>query len=215
MRLLIVPHAPTDWNATGRYQGHSDTSLSELGRRQANRLARRLQFERIDSVYSSDLRRAVETVRTICEPRQLQWCCDHRLRELHFGAWEGLTYAEVQERHAQALKAWEADPLQIAPPGGETLAHLSARIGAFLADVAQPTQLCSDEVTDPDRTALIVAHRGSLRVLLCLALGLPPEIRWRFRIESASLSALNLDPKGGVLLALNDVNHLREFAHAS
>jgi broad specificity phosphatase PhoE len=206
MRLLIVPHAPTDWNAAGRYQGHSDTTLSELGRRQARVLARRLKLERIDAVYSSDLRRAVETVTAICEPRRLTWRCDARLRELHFGAWEGLTYAEVQGHYAQALTAWEADPLLMAPPGGETLAQLAARVETFLAGL--------ENVSDPDCTALVVAHRGSLRALLCLALGLPPEVRWRFRIEPASLSALTLDPKGAVLHGLNDINHLREFAHA-
>jgi broad specificity phosphatase PhoE len=206
MRLLIVPHAPTDWNAAGRYQGHSDTTLSERGRRQAGLLARRLKFERINAVYASDLRRAVETVSAICEPRCLEWRCDGRLRELNFGAWEGLTYAEVQDRYAQALTAWEAEPLGTAPPGGETLAQLAGRVEAFLAGL--------DDVSDPDWTALLVAHRGSLRVLLCLALGLPPEVRWRFRIEPASLSAVSLDPRGGVLTSLNDMNHLLEFAHA-
>jgi len=130
---------------------------------------------------------------------------DARLRELHFGAWEGLTYDEVQRGYADTLTAWEADPVRTAPPGGETLAQLGERVGAVLAELSdQPSS---------ERTVLLVAHRGSLRVLLCLALGRPLEARWQFRLEPASLSELSLDP-GLSLTYLNDTHHLREAAHA-
>jgi alpha-ribazole phosphatase len=205
MRLLLAPHAPTDWNAAGRYQGHSDTALSAVGRKQAAQLADRLARERIDEVIASDLRRAVETARAVSEPRDLPLRIDSRVRELNFGGWEGLTYEEVRQNHAEALKAWEADPVRKAPPQGETLAQMAARVRAFLGDF-------SDEIGS-DRTVLVVAHRGSLRVLLCLALGLPPAARWQFHLEPASLSELNLYSKGAVLICLNDVHHLPEAAH--
>jgi broad specificity phosphatase PhoE len=205
MRLLLAPHAPTDWNAVGRYQGHTDTTLSAVGRRQAALLADRLANQRIDEVHSSDLRRALETASAVCEPRRLPLRFDARLRELHFGAWEGLTYGEVQTRYAEPMNAWETDPLRTAPPGGETLAQLATRVGAFLSEL-------TDE-PGTEKTKLVVAHRGSLRVLVCLALDLPPEIRSRFHLVPASLSELNIDSKGAVLTSLNDVHHLRETAH--
>jgi alpha-ribazole phosphatase len=206
MRLLLAPHAPTDWNAVGRYQGHSDTALSDIGRQQAALLAARLDDERIDEVHASDLRRAQETASFVYVSRSIPCRTDPRLRELHFGAWEGMSHDEVQHRYADALIAWQADPLRTPPPGGETLAQLADRIGGFLSDVG-------GERND-QRTMLVVAHRGSLRVLVCLALGLPPTARWQFRLESASLSELNLYSEGALLNYLNDTHHLKEAAHA-
>jgi alpha-ribazole phosphatase len=205
MRLLLARHAPTDWNSEGRYQGQRDIELGPRGRRLAGLLARRLAAERIDHVHCSDLRRAHETASIVSEKRGLSVVADARLRELCFGAWEGLSHDEIRRRYPQELAAWEADPLRVAPAGGETLAQLAERVGAFLADRTRDA--------GPDRTVLVVGHRGSLQVLLCLALGLPVEFRWKFWIAPASLSELRLDAGVGVLNFLNDTHHLQEADH--
>lgn len=206
MRLLLAPHAPTEWNAEGRYQGHSDLPLGRAGHRQAALLAQRLDAEQIHEVHVSDLRRARDTAGAVICSRHLGMRPEPRLRELHFGAWEGLTYEEVRKGHPHALAAWEADALLTAPPGGETLAELAGRVGAFLADLTAAAR--------SERPVLVVAHRGSLRVLLCLALGLSPNAWWQFRLEPASVSELDFFSKGAVLNFLNDTHHLREVAHA-
>jgi alpha-ribazole phosphatase len=206
MRLLLARHAPTDWNSQGRYQGHQDVALGAAGRQQAARLAARLAAERIDQVHASDLRRAWETARAVSEIHRAPLLPDRRLRELSLGAWEGLTRDEVRQKYPEALAAWEADYWQTPPPGGETLAELAERVGTFFAS------LKADAASD--RTVLVVGHNGSLQVLLCLALGLPPESRWKFHLQTASLSELGLYPEGAVLTSLNDVHHLGEESHA-
>jgi len=206
MQVLLAPHAVTDWNEEGRFQGHSDTPLSEVGRRQAARLLQRLAGEQIQEVLSSDLRRAWETALAVAVPCRLPLRCEARLRELDFGAWDGMTYEEIQEADASHLKAWEADMLQTAPPGGETLTQLAERVGALLTGLTVEGGV--------QRTVLVVAHRGSLQVLLCLALGLPPQARWKFRLEPASLSEIDLYPEGAILTRLNDTHHLGEDSHA-
>jgi len=205
MRLLFARHAPTDWNGMGRYLGHSDIPLGRAGHLQAALLAQRLDAERIHEVHVSDLRRARETASAVICSRHLAMRSDSRLRELHFGEWEGLTREEVRQGSPEALTAWEADTLRTSPPGGETLAQLVDRVGAFLATLTKDAAL--------DRTVFVVGHKGSLQVLLCLALGLPPESRWKFCLEPASLSELNLYAEGAVLNFLNDTHHLREVAH--
>jgi broad specificity phosphatase PhoE len=195
-RLLLVPHAETDWNAAGRFQGHADTPLNERGRRQAVLLGRRLAAERISETCASDLRRAWDTARSIATPRP-----EPRLRELNFGDWEGLTYEQVSRAHVSALAGWQEDPLRNAPPGGETLASLGSRLRSFLDEVARSAS---------ERTLLLVSHRGALRVLLCLVLGLPLTAHWRFLLQPASLSVLDCTETGGVLSSLNDTHHLRE-----
>src|SRR5260370_38728619 len=112
MRLLLARHALTDWNSKGRYQGQQDIALGATGREQAALLAKRLAAERIDDIRTSDLGRARETASAVSATRGLALNADPRLRELPFGAWEGLTPPEVKQRYPEALAAWEADPLR-------------------------------------------------------------------------------------------------------
>jgi alpha-ribazole phosphatase len=207
MRLLLVRHGETVWNAEARLQGRTDLPLSPLGRQQASALAGVVVTETVHALYASDLRRAWETAEILADPLGLQVQPEPRWREMAFGDWEGLTFAEIQQRDAAALAAWQADPMRIAPPGGETLAQVSERVGAALAGLIATCQ---------ERTAVLVAHGGPLRVLLCLALGLPPQAHWRqFMLTPGSLSELYLEAQGAVLMRLNDTHHLTGTANGS
>jgi alpha-ribazole phosphatase len=198
-RLILARHGETPWNAWRRLQGLSDTPLSGAGRLQALALARRLAGEGVDEVYASDLRRAWETATTIAAPHHLPVRPDPRLREIAFGAWEGLTYNEIQQQDPQTLAAWQADPMDVAPPGGETLTDVVARVGAALEQIV---------TTHRGQIVLLVAHGGSLQVLLCLALGLAPPACCRFPLALGSLSELHLDGEAAILRRLNDTHHL-------
>jgi 2,3-bisphosphoglycerate-dependent phosphoglycerate mutase len=204
MRLLLVPHAQTDWNVEGRIQGQTDRPLSALGRRQAARLAELLANEQIDEAHASDLKRAWDTAEAIAGPRGLQVRPEPRLRELKFGNFEGMTYDEIQRADPEGWHVWET--LRIGPPGGETLAQVAERVSAFM------TWLTAASASE-GRAVLLVAHRGTLRVLLCLVLGLPPQAYGRFLLEPASLSELQLHARGPVLVRFNDTQHLREADH--
>ena len=199
LRLLLIRHAATAWTAQGRFQGQTDIPLSPHGRRQASALAQRLMAETLHMLYASDLQRAWETARAIAAPHALPVHAEPRLREMAFGCWEGLTYAEMQQQDAQRLAAWERDQLHSAPPGGETLLHMTERIRAAYADVLAAGQ---------EKTVGLVAHGGPLQLLLCLALGLPPQAYWQFAVSPASLSELCVYEQGAILTRLNDTYHL-------
>ena len=197
---MLVRHAATAWTAQGRFQGQTDVPLSPHGRRQAAALALRLRTETLHLLYASDLQRAWETARAIAPPpAALHVQAEARLREMAFGHWEGLTYAEIQQRDAQTLAAWERDALHTAPPGGETLLHMMERVRAAYVSIVAANQ---------DQTIGIVAHGGSLQLLLCLALGLPPQAYWQFAVAPASLSELCVYAQGAILTRLNDTHHL-------
>jgi len=201
VRLLLVRHGETAWNAEGRFQGVTDLPLSARGERQARCLEVRLATEEIDVVRSSDAQRATQTAVEIATRHGLQVLAEPRLRELDFGAWEGLTYSQIRERHPQALGEWERHPLTSAPPGGESLGQLVARVESLLDDLGRP---------DSAQTLLLVSHGGPLRVLVCLALGLAPGDYWRFRLDPGSVSELHLYPEGAIVTLLNDRSHLAE-----
>jgi broad specificity phosphatase PhoE len=155
--------------------------------------------ETLHMLYASDLQRAWETARPIAAPHALQVHAEPRLREMAFGRWEGLTYAEIQRQDAQSLAAWGRDQLHSAPPGGETLLQMTERVRAAYTDVL---------VAGEDKTVGLVAHGGPLQLLLCLTLGLPPQAYWQFAVSPASLSELCVYDQGAVLTRLNDTHHL-------
>jgi alpha-ribazole phosphatase len=199
LRLILVRHGQTDWNAQSRYQGQADIPLNDVGRQQAVAVAQRLASERIDILFASDLCRAWETATAIATARGQTLLAEPRLREMDFGQWQGLTHDEIHKRQARELGQWHAEPLYFAPPGGETLAQLADRIQSALQDARDAHQ---------GKTVLWVSHGGPLRVLLCLALGLELQANWRFRIQTASVSELHLFEEESVLTLLNDTHHL-------
>jgi alpha-ribazole phosphatase len=199
VRLLLIRHAATAWTAQGRFQGQTDIPLSPHGRRQATALAQRLRAETLHLLYASDLQRAGETARAIAASHALHVHAEPRLREMAFGRWEGLTYAEIQQQDAQSLAAWEQDQLHNATPGGETLLQMTERVRAAYAEMLTIGQ---------DKTVGLVAHGGPLQLLLCLALGVPPQAYWQFAVSPASLSELCVYGPKAILIRLNDTHHL-------
>ena len=158
--LLLVRHGETDWNRDGRWQGHSDTHLNDLGREQARRLAGELRD--VDIVYSSDLARAKETAEILAGELGLPVRFDARLRERSFGAWEGMTAAEIEAAFAEAHGRWLAGE-GAGADDAEAFDAFGARVTSFLGDVLE---------RHPDETVLVVAHGGSIRVVHALASGL-------------------------------------------
>ncbi|SHI45660.1 Histidine phosphatase superfamily (branch 1) [Desulfofundulus thermosubterraneus DSM 16057] len=118
-RIYLVRHGETIWNAELRFQGHSDTALSPRGLEQARALARRLRGENFSAFYASDLQRALNTARILAEPHGLPVVPLKALREINFGAWEGLTVAEIKNRYPRELQQWWHDPLHTRVPGGK------------------------------------------------------------------------------------------------
>jgi broad specificity phosphatase PhoE len=159
--LLLARHGETDWNRDGRWQGHSDTPLNDLGRRQAQALAGGLD-EPVDVVYSSDLARARETAQIVAARLGLEMRLDPRLRERGFGAWEGLTSAEIENRFAESLRRWRAGE-GAGADDAEPFDDFADRIQAFLEEAVR---------MHPSETVLVIAHGGSIRVIHALATGL-------------------------------------------
>ena len=162
LRLLLVRHAATDWTAEGRYQGRLDPPLSAAGCREAAKLADVLAVRPIRLVISSPLGRALATARPIAAATRARLCVDERLVEIAYGAWEGLTQAEVKARFPDELRSWKRTPATARPPAGESLAEARTRLEAVLADL--PAQADGGEIA-------LVTHDLLIRLALLLANG--------------------------------------------
>ena len=200
MQLLLVRHGETNWNAEIRFQGHADPPLNASGEAQIRSLAERLKGCPIDVAYASDLQRAHESARIIVCQREIPHCCDSRLRERSFGKWEGLTRQEVGREYPDSYEQWKQYPARHVPPDGESLEDLHIRVNAFLRFLV---------VHHGCGNVLIVAHGGSLRGLVCAALGAPVSSHRSMRVNNGSLSILAHGNQGFQLLRLNDTSHLR------
>jgi probable phosphoglycerate mutase len=168
--LILCRHGRTDWNEQGRYQGQTDVLLNEVGRRQAKFLAETLRSEPIAAVFASDLARAVETARDIATVHGLRVSRDRRLREIDQGRWEGLTVPEIRERDASLHTRWEAEPLSVRLPDGESVDDVRKRSLAALYDIVR---------TFPDQLVCLVSHKVVMTILRCELTGesLEPALR--------------------------------------
>jgi len=198
LHLMLVRHGETDWNVQRRYQGQSDVPLSELGQRQAIHIAERLAGRKIDAIYASDLKRAMETAGAIAERKTLEILPEPRLRELKFGILEGLTFEEAEVRYPEMISAWLED-FNNTPEGAETIDLFNARIISLLDDLKRKHD---------EQVVLLVGHGGSLSEILRLVLGLSPERRWYIEMENASLSEILIAENYVALRRLNDICHL-------
>jgi broad specificity phosphatase PhoE len=203
VRLLLVRHGATANNLEARFTGQSDIPLSALGERQARAAADALARTPLDAVISSDLRRAWATAVVIARPHGLTPETDPDLREIGMGAWEGQAASEIEAADLELITSWRRDPLRHAPPGGEALADLQARMVSALVRWQERF---------PQGTLLWVTHGGSIGALLCHLLGMDLARREQFRRDNASITELDLSGPLAVITRLNDTTHLTGLA---
>lgn len=200
-RLILVRHGDIDADMS-RYWGRTDVPLSAAGLEQAGRLRDHLAAEKIEAVYSSDLKRALDTATVIVQHHRLPVMPCPELREIDFGQCEGLSFDEIKLRYPEVEMIWTASDHRISFPGGECVAVLAERVDRFLATLRSISV----------GTALVVAHGGPLRVLVCRLMGMDLS-KWRqVHIERASLSIIEVNSDGGMIRLLNDISHLQKEA---
>jgi len=198
-RLLLVRHGDTKLNSAKRFWGQTDVKLSAAGIKQAERLRDRLATQKIDTIYASNLSRALVTAEIIASRHQLDIITCAELGEINFGWVEGLTFEEIGQRYpklAELLASWTIRP---SFPGGESIDELNERVSKFLHNLEEHAS---------EETILIVAHSGPLRLLVCNLLGIGIQYWRRIRLDLASLSILETYPQGALVSLLNDVSHL-------
>ena len=202
-RWFLVRHGETDWNITGRAQGQSDVPLNARGRAQAQATAERLRPMRFTAAYASDLGRVTQTAQPIMRGRELPLITLPALRERSYGAWEGLTQEQIAARDPHRYAAQLAGGDSWAPPGGESMRGLFARVAAAVDRLR-------DAHARDDGDLLLVAHGGSLRAAIVRLLDLPPASVWRFALDNCGLSIVTAFAGGHTALELlNDTCHLQ------
>jgi len=196
-RLILIRHGDLGDRYRGRYIGRTDAPLSAEGRRQASALAGPLARLNGACFLASPLRRTRETAE-IALGANGTFESDANLREIDFGRWEGMSFAEIAAADPAAVGRWAALESTFAFPEGEGIANFRERIRAAAERIAAV----------PAGTVVLFAHGGVIRFLICHFLGLPDRQHLLFDIRPASISEIQIDGGKGVLTLLNDRHHL-------
>ncbi len=195
VRFLLIRHGQTDWNLNKRYCGFIDVELNEEGRKQAARLGKRLRDEKVQTIYASDRKRAVETAQIVFGGAAIE--IHAGLREINFGCFEGLSHAEIMERYHDVYTQWLHDPFNTVIPGGESLQDFRLRVVNAFYGIAGAYN---------DTTVAVVAHGGVLSMLINDVS--KTNDFWGMIPGSASLTVIEFNGSQPRIQLLNDTSHL-------
>jgi len=195
-----VRHGETEWNKQRRTQGIQNICLTDKGRQQAQKLGKRLVGQSIHHIYSSDLDRALETATIIGENINLIPTPSCLLREVCFGAWEGLTLQEIEEKYPGQLKEWNKN-VDFCPPNGESTRSVIARVRNFIQELKK-------NHIKQDEKILVVSHALTCKVLILELLDMPIQYISKIRLDNTSLSLIEFSYERSRIFFLNDTCHI-------
>ena len=196
----MVRHGQTPWNRDGRFRGRSELGLDERGFKQAQAVAKHIASYPVSAIYSSPLRRAIETAEAIAQALGLTVEAMDGLTDIDFGRWQGLSPDELSEEDRELYRRWLASPHLVRPPQGESLGEVSSRALKAVKQIAEQHE---------NETVVTVSHEGVGRVILCTLLGADLSQFRRIQQDLASISIFEMRDGGAVVTRINELCHLK------
>ena len=193
-KLLLLRHGDIGAEYHNRYIGSTDVSMSDQGKQQVRTISEWLRRQRIEYCYCSPLKRCRETAAIVLERSGGDCKVDQDLREIDFGSWEGLAFADIAQKFPDEVKRWSDFDMNFTFPEGERIGECVGRV------VGVADRL----VEEPADTVLVCTHGGIIRLLICYFLGLEPWQYILFRVERGSVTTIELFDGAGLLCGLNE-----------
>lgn len=205
-RLCLIRHGETAWNAEKRLQGHIDIPLNTRGESQARQMAQALKDARLnfDVLFTSDLKRAVDTSAAVVQLFGVVAQVDSNLRERHFGALQGLSINEAPLVRPDIWQAHISRDLDHELEGGESIRQFALRVQRALDRI---------EEQHPGKTVLMVSHGGTLDMMYRIASNQALSTERVVSVPNASLNWLTHRPGSGwIVEQWADTRHLKGSA---
>lgn len=197
MKLILIRHGETLWNKEGRVQGTSDIELSDIGTNQAGLLASSLKNQHIEAIYSSPLKRALQTAQIINEFHSLHIHTYKELMEMNQGIFEGLSFKELMNDKKDFLKKWIADPASVKMPEGESLTELQDRAWRIV-----------EHIISRGQNALVVSHNFTIAAILCRLRDISLSQFRSTCVDTASKTIVRIDNNLPTIELINDRSFL-------
>ncbi len=195
IKLYLIRHGETTANAKGILQGWLNAPLDAKGKQQAERAAAFLADIPLDAVYCSTLQRAIDTAGILTASHHLPIHQNADLREIHFGAWEGLNHTQIVARDPEEWSKFFTQPQALQVPEGETYPLVQKRMAAAWESIKK--------AEGADRQILIVSHGGAIRTLICYFLKIPLQYMWRLKVDNLGLTCFEFWDSGPIMLFAN------------
>jgi broad specificity phosphatase PhoE len=200
LKLILVRHGETELNKAGLIQGVNEASLNTTGIAQAAAVARALVGDLPIQLYTSPLRRALDTAAVISTALKVPFTPLKGLEEANAGELEGLTGQEMRQRYPEFARRWAEDSALAQMPGGESLLQVQQRAWPVIAELAQK---------HPDEAVVVVTHNFTIQAIVCRVLDMPLRNSRRLRQDLGGITRLELTSDRSILLSLNETWHLR------
>ncbi len=217
IRLVLVRHGLSSFNAKGLIQGRTDDSvLTDIGYEEAVKAGNALSKIKFDRIYSSPLVRASETANTIKKSfnKEHKVFYDKNLLEVDLSSWSGLSINEVKNKYPEMYSVWKNDPEKLTLKRSDNrnyqpIQELFDQANIFLKDIMK------NYLDEDDVNILVVGHNAILRCLILSLIGKPNKGFRKIRLENASFSILNISKNNNnsyktQIECLNQTSHLNQ-----
>ena len=199
-KIILVRHGQTEWNRVERFRGRVDIPLNEAGLRQAKITGERIKKNwKPVAIYTSPLKRAIQTAQQIAQPLGLEIKPAEGLIDINYGKWQGLTPQTARTLWPELVANWYDHPESVQIPDGESLKQVRDRAMAALIEICK---------SHADEQIVLVSHTVINRLILLGVLDLGNERFWHLHQEPCAINLIELSEKGFTLVFMNDTCHL-------
>jgi len=199
--LILARHGETAWNVEKVFRGRADVDLNRVGLKQAELLGKYLSNWELEAIYSSPLRRALDTANMVARYQKVAVRVAEGLTDFDYGEWQSVPEQEVKKLYPALLNEWHSNPHKVRTPGGESLEDVRRRV----------VELINDILPRHRGNVLLVSHRVVIKVLICYLLGLDNSHFWNISQDVAGITIFNYADGRFVLTKHNETSHLQEL----
>ena len=199
--LILARHGETVWNVEKVYRGRMDVNLDEVGIKQAELLGMHLSNWKLETIYSSPLRRAIDTANIIARYQKIGIHVAEGLIDFDYGEWQSLSEQRVKNLYPTLHDEWHNNPHKVRMPGGESLEDVKKRA----------IKLVNGVLSEYQGTVVLVSHRVVNKILICCLLGLGNSYFWNIKQDVCGITIFNYADGRFILTRHNDTSHLKEL----
>jgi broad specificity phosphatase PhoE len=200
-KLILVRHGETAWNVEKIYRGRTDVNLDEVGMKQAELLGKYLSNWELEAIYSSPLKRALDTANIIARYHKVDIHVAEGLIDFDYGEWQSLPENEAERLYPTLHNGWQSNPHKVKMPGGESLEDVKKR----------SIKVVDDILSEYQGNVVLVSHRVVNKVLMCSLLGLDNSHFWNIKQDVGGITIFNYVDGRFVLTRHNDTSYLKEL----
>ena len=199
VKLILVRHALTVDNQKSRLSGHIDSSISEEGKEQIDKITNYLKDFDIDKIYTTTSSRTKDTVKKLSELKSIEIIEKESLKEISFGDFKGLTFDEIKDKYPKEYQDMIEKGYEYKYPNGESLIDSYNRVCIELDNIIS---------NNDDRTILICSHGGTIRNIITYLISNSYKYHWNFKIDNGSVTILEVQDGFTVITAMNNTSFI-------